>query len=163
MSRFFSFLRKENHEKDLCDLSAKEKKGFLSNDFIERMIRVEQRVSVSLGEPTTYHKTMYYRGLSDSERKSFDLYLKRKGMKKVLVLLPVFLLLVVVGIANLEFTGNVVKENAEATGWEIFLFPLFVFLIWACLIVVIFKKIKTGRFEAHFKIIDEIGLNRYKA
>jgi hypothetical protein len=162
MSRFFSFLRKKN-ERELSDLSAKEKKGFLSNDFIERMIRVEQRVSVSLGQPVPYHKTMYYRGLSDQEKKSFDLYLKQKGMKKVFILLPMFFLLVVVGLVNFEFTGNVVKENAESGGWGLLLFPLFVFLIWAYLISVIFRRLRASRFEAHFKVIDDIGLNRYKA
>jgi hypothetical protein len=143
--------------------SAKERKKFLSNDFIERMIRVEQRVSTSLGQPVSYHKTMYYRGLTDAEKRSFDLYLKRKGMKKVLVLLPVFLLLLVFGLVNFEFTGNVVRENAHSSGWSFILFPLLVFLIWAYVFAFLMGKIRAARFEAHFGVIDEIGTNRYKA
>lgn len=147
--------------KDLKEMSLGEKKEFLSNDFIERMIRVEQKVSASFGRVVIYDKTDYYKSLTKPEKKDFEKYMKGKGMKKVLLMLPVLLILGFVGLINIKFTGNVVNESATASGLEAIWVPIVVVLIWVFAVVVIMKKIKKSRFDKHFDIIDEIGLRRY--
>lgn len=157
----FNIFKKKD---DFKEMSKKEKKNFLSNDFIERMIRVEQRVQSSFGEHIPYNKTKYYESLTKREKENFKKYLKNKKKKKPFLIIPLFLAIVLALFFRVEFTGNVVKEKVGETSFSLFsnFFILFIlgnFLIF--LAIFILKKKKKKRFEENFKIIDKVALNKY--
>jgi hypothetical protein len=141
------------------EMSKKEKKVFLDNDFIERMIRVEQRVASSLSEHRPYNKTEYYKSLHPKERAGFDKYLKlgNKGKYLALFLFAVFFSLPL--IVKTSLTGNVIGQNGLPY-FEIAFIFMFLLIFFSFLLVQHSKKHKHRK---HFKIIDEIGLNRYLA
>lgn len=160
MRKILGLFKKKKVKEDLKNMDKCEKKKFLSNDFIDRMIRVEQRVGSSLGDYVPYHKTNYYKSLSDSEKKSYNSYIKRRGLVKVLALLPFFGFLVLIGLLNFEFTGNVVKEEVEGLGLDVFIIPFFVFISWFYIVSFLVRKVRDSNMEKYFDVIDEISLNR---
>jgi len=160
--KFLKFFKKKE-KKDLKEMSKSEKKQFLSNDFIDRMIRLEQRVSASLGEGKQYNKTDYYKGLQKSEKLNFNKYLRRKQKKKGWF--SGILLLVLIGFLflNIGFTGNVVRENigVERVLFVSFLL-VFLFLIGLSLFFIyfLFVSLEKRKFGKNFKILESIGLRR---
>ena len=97
---------------NLDAMSMTEKKDFLSMDIIERMIRVEQRVSAHFREFIKYNETEYYKSLTKAEKAKFDNYLRWK--KKRTVLTSLLLLLPVVLFFWLESTtGHAVSESSS--------------------------------------------------
>ncbi len=140
-----------------------EKKSFLSNDFIERMIRVEQRVSLSLGETKQYNKTNYYKSLRLNEKKSFDEYLKGKGdvMRSFIALFS--LLLFSVLFLNFNITGNVVSGVIGEEGFSILTSIIFIVFISILVVIIMcffIRKLKNHRFQKHFSILDSVGFRK---
>ena len=153
--------------KNNCDfksMTPSQKKEFLSNDLIERMIRIEQRVSGQFGRFVKYNQTEYYASLSPTQKSRFEDYLKNKGKKKVFIsflfLLPIFILF----IANSSFTGNVVQENINNTKYASyvnyiligFVVLLFVFIILSW----IYRNKKKKKYDSHFNVIENIYLHK---
>lgn len=68
---------------------------FLSMDLIERMIWVEQRVSVHFRKFVKYNETEYYKSLPHNLKVKFENYLKWKKRKKFVYL---FLILSIMGV-----------------------------------------------------------------
>ena len=64
-------------------MSKKDKKDYLSNDLIERIIRIEQRVSARFGKIVSYSSTEYYKSLTNEQKSLFEKYLKSKKKKKL--------------------------------------------------------------------------------
>jgi uncharacterized membrane protein (DUF485 family) len=155
------FKRKE--EQDLRKIGKNEKKQFLSNDFIERMIRVEQKVFESLGEKKNYNETKYYQGLTNQEKISFNNFLKTKHNKRN-VFFGVFLLgLVLVFAFNTELTGNVINENigeGSSLIFSVILMSLVMGGIFLFVINSISDRIRENRFQSHFKILENLYLKR---
>ena len=60
-------------------MTKKEKKDFLQGDIIDRMIRIERRVSASTGKKLPIRSTTFYQNLTEEERK---LYNKHKNTKQ---------------------------------------------------------------------------------
>jgi hypothetical protein len=115
--QLFTGMKNLFHKEDELQIMSKpEKKEFLSNDFIARMIRLEQRVSASFGEVIPYNKTKYYQSLTESERKKFEAYLKTKIGSKFLLL---FVGLFFVGgfLLKGSMTGNVIGSS-DGFSWE---------------------------------------------
>jgi hypothetical protein len=139
------------------------KKKFLENDHIERMIRVEQKVVESFGDAVNYNETHFYGSLSAKDKTSYRKYLKRKSMKKVLAFIPLLAILLVFALANVQFTGNVIEEEVDNFGLEVYLAAALLGIVGVYFVVLLAKKIKNIKFNKHFKIIDEIGLKRYVA
>ena len=106
-----------------------QKKDFLENDFIDRLIRIEQRVSAKFGKLIKYTDTYCYKNLEAENRKGYEKYLKSKKKKKFAFaasfVLPLF------GILFLSngITGNVVKGEVGETGFQMFYWIFFAFLI----------------------------------
>ncbi len=96
----------QRNQESFEGMSTSQKKKFLSNDLVERMIRVEQRVSASFGAPVHYRSTQYYRSLNDHERKLFERHLKNKSKKLFFFSLLVFTSLFV----TVSFTGYAVSD-----------------------------------------------------
>ncbi len=164
--RFF-FKKRDNGEerkKEFSEMTDKERKEFLTNDFIKRMIRVEQRVSSSFGERIPYTKTRYYNGLTESEKKGFDEYIKKEGRKKYFLIAPLFLFGIFIVLSRVEFTGNVVKDQVrEETLF--FIESLFTWIILAgvllFILILIYNKIKNSKFEKNFEVLDNLNLKRF--
>ena len=112
-----------------------EKKEYLSMDLIDRMVRVEQRVSASFGEYIPYNKTKYYQELTPSERKSYDSFLKNKKIKRRVFMSSFAGIFLFSFYFFYESTGNVVGTNSGVNmnyikiGAVIFYILLFVILL----------------------------------
>lgn len=148
---FPKFSKDPNQEKldELKSMSKEDKKEFLSNDLIARMIRLEQRVSASFGEVVPYNKTKYYQNLTDAEKKNFNKYLHSKiGSKFVFSLLAS---LFVFGgfLARGSLTGNVIGGTNSISYGGIIVAVLAVI----GLIVLLFHQIQKRRREKMFKSV----------
>jgi hypothetical protein len=150
-------------KKKKIDITDSKKKGFLSNDFIERMIRVEQRVSVSLGETKPYNQTNYYKHLLLHEKREFDKYIIKKGNIKNGLLVGFSLLLISIFFLNFEFTGNVVNDAVGNEGFSILSLSIIGTLVGVVALFIVFsfaRKFKNRKFQRHFDVLDRIGLSK---
>ncbi len=91
-------------------MTKSQKKEFLSNDLVERMIRIEQKVSSHVGKPTHYKSTQYYKSLTEHQRHTFEKYLKHKDKKLFFLSCLTFLSLLGLG----GITGNVVLSLSSS-------------------------------------------------
>lgn len=160
------FKRKlKDKEKDLGEMSKKEKKEFLSMDLVDRMVRVEQRVASSFNEHIPHNKTEYYKSLKDNEKEKFKRYLKRKSKKKFFFSL--FLLMVFISpiFLRMRFSGFIIANNLQSS-FSLLERSLFLLgLGFMCLLSLLFilNKFKKRKFEKYFRTIDDIGLKNYFA
>jgi len=164
LKQLFHFKKEKDEYDELVNMSKQERKNFLSNDLIERMIRVEQRVFLSFGENLPYNKTKYYLSLSANEKKKFVNYLRAKKIKGRFLMVFFFSLLLSFVFIRMDFTGNVINDNFGSDAYylisEIFvILVLVVFFIG--IIVFLFKRKKEKHFESHFKILDKFAVKRY--
>jgi len=157
-------VREERVGKDLTEMDQVEKKTFLSMDLIERMVRIEQRVSASFNNDISYDQTEYYMSLSSAEKAKFEKYLAKNKRKKFLLagflVIPLFLLF----FLRTEITGNAIKQtigNQTAIG---FLEPCLAGILLATcalfLITLVFKKRKLKRHERNFEILEDVFLKK---
>lgn len=154
-------LEKEEQVQKFCDMTKTQKKNFLSNDLIERMIRVEQRVSGHFGKFVSYNNTEYYKSLNPCEKVSFEEYLKNRNKKRavafIFFLFPIFVLF----LLNVNFTGNVINENFGKNNlldYSMILIILALFVSF--LFYFTYKKIKNLRFSKHFNILENIYIKK---
>ena len=146
--------------KELNEMTFKEKKNFLSNDLIERMIAVEQRVSAHFGEIIPYYKTEYYKSLNPVEKKRFEKSLSNKKLKLFwisLVLLPLFFFLIV----NLSITGNVISDSPAISNLNL----IFLMFFFAFLLVFAGKTIlnnqRMKRLDRHILLLERLISKKY--
>jgi len=132
-------------ELQLANLTKKEKRKMASIDFIERIIRVEQRVSSSLGKHVLYNETEYFKSLNEKEKKAFEAYLKRKRNKRVIFLILIFFSLSAILFFNSRFTGNVISSNGSGK-----LTMVFVYFLAVILVVFVFSEIIHKKREKEF-------------
>ena len=123
-------------KKDLSEMTPREKKDFLQNDIVERMIRIEQKVLAAEGKKISPKESDFYKNLSIEAKKGFNKHLvkkKGKGVAKLLLLLaPLF----VFGLMRFNVTGNVVRNatGAEPYWWGWVALGIFIILgifMWA--------------------------------
>lgn len=158
------FGRKKNECDKLMNMSKQEKKDFLSNDLIERMIRVEQRVFLSFGEHLPYNKAQYYLSLTADEKKRFEKYLRSKKIKSRTLIVFFFAILLSFVFIRTDLTGNAINDNFGSSAYYLVseisvILVLISFFIGVIIFVSRNKKEKD--FENHFKILDKISLRRY--
>lgn len=164
MKRKTTSKRRKSNGKFLAEMSRKEKKHFLSMDLVERMIRIEQRVSASFNKKIPYRKTQYYKSISAEEQNEFEQYLnknKRRGfilaaLLSVSLLVLIFLRADVTGNAVRTITGNSslinLLENASA---------LAVLIVCALILILFISKIRRAKmYEKNFKILEDIFLEK---
>ena len=148
--------------KQVHPLTNKEKKSFLSNDLIDRMIRVEQSIHYSFGRYVPYQNTDYFKSLSDSEKEGFHKFLSNRKKRR-----PFFLALLILPFLGLFFlsmrTGNVVKESIGESSFSITLIVLTLVVI-AILVIVIssyfYRKTRDERLVRHNAVIDKWIVNK---
>lgn len=167
LKNLFHVFREKKHNKKgktgFGGMTKLEKKQLLSNDFIDRMIRVEQRVSSSFGEYVSYNKTRYYQSLTEHEKKNFDKYQKNKKNLWRVAIVMVFISLIGIAIFKINFTGNVVNETlgAGTSSW-ISNFIIIAMLIGLFLvgITLVLRRKKEKEFHKKFEILDKIVSSR---
>ena len=117
-------------------MTPREKKDFLQNDIVERMIRIEQKVLAAEGKKISPKESDFYKNLSIEAKKGFNKHLvkkKGKGVAKLLLLLaPLF----VFGLTRFNVTGNVVRDatTVEPYWWGWVALGIFIILgifMWA--------------------------------
>lgn len=163
--RFFRFAKKEKEFKviprkskeEFENMTKKEKKDFLSNDLIERMIRVEQRVSAHFRRPVLYNQTEYYKSLSQTEKENFEKFLKNKSRKKIFKIFLFLLPAAILFFINANFTGNVVRENFG----EISLVNYALLSLISCLFIFnaflwAGRRSRNKKYQEHFNLLENI-------
>ena len=141
---------------NLQSMKKSEKEEFLSNDLIERLIRVEQKVSLKFGKNIPYQKTNYYLGLSSIQKSHFEKYLKNKKNKKWSVVGFLAFLFILTLFANLSFTGNAIRENFSGYSFNYFLIILLIFLICFFVLNHFSNKKRHKRLTSYENIIPNI-------
>ncbi len=138
-------------------MNKQQKKNFLSNDLIERIIRVEQRVASHVGKPVHYKSTKYYQNLSDHEKKIFDTHLKHKHKKKFLFSLVS--LIISVALAFFGIKIFIALINFGLTPLRISLFLLDIILLISLAILLYERK---NRHKSLSNIHHMIGKTFFK-
>jgi|SRR3989344_4546184 len=141
---------------EFSKMSKNEKVVFLKNDLIERMIRVEQRISAHFLRFIPYNKTKYYTSLTENQKKKFERYLRRKKIIRMIFIPVAILLLIAFVFLGFNITGEAVREdlgNAVFEGIWIYLF------IFAIALIVGMNRIWVGyrrrRLHGHFKVLND--------
>ncbi len=137
-----------------------ERKDFLENDFLDRLIKIEQRVSAKFGKLIKYTDTYCYKNLTSENRKRYEKYLNSKKKKKFAFaasfVLPLF------GILFLSngITGNVVRGGVGDSKF-VTLYILLILFFLGFLVgtgIFILTKIKREkRFGPLFEPIERIA------
>ena len=142
--------------KEFRDMSKKEKRDFLSNDFIERIIRVEQRICAHFKKPVLYNETEYYKSLTSQEQKAFETYRKMKKVKKIAFVAILTFSLFSLALLNLDFTGNTIKESVS-NPLPITLIIFTVILVSVISFLIVYRKnnILNNRYNEYVQIIDD--------
>ncbi|MEN9626682.1 MAG: hypothetical protein RL557_1010 [archaeon] len=142
-------------------MTQEEKKEFLSNDFIHRMIRVEQRVAVTFGTTLSYKQTTYYQSLPSEEKKRFDRYMK--GARPTVFLISLFSVGFALFLLSFRFpiTGGVISETVNefffgASGLWLLLLGIDLLFLFMLL-----KYRKEKHFNKRFDMLEEIIKRRY--
>lgn len=133
---FISFFGLEQMT-DFKNMSRAEKKDFLSNDLIERMIRVEQRVSSHVGRPVHYKDTQYYRSLSHDQKKKFESHLRHKNKKFIVFSFFSFCFVFFAGIGFISILFRFWKYGLTSS--SIFYFAILCVLL-AIFILILHEK-----------------------
>ncbi len=137
MALFNFFKKKEN---DFSQMSKQDKRVFLTNDLIERMVRIEQQVSANFGKPIHFRKTKYYSNLTHNEKVSFENYLKNK---KYAGLVSVLLLGLFFFSFSYSISGNVISEGVNNTeNWPKFILLFFTLVFFIAFVFVHYMKQK---------------------
>lgn len=139
---------------------------FLSMDLIERMVRVEQKVSASFDKEIPYAQTEYYKNLKPNERKEFEDYLKTKKRKKFLLGSFLFSILILLSFVGTGFTGNVINDflngTVEINFIENFSAILALSIAAVFLIVFVVGRRQKQRLDANVKILENAFLDKNK-
>ncbi len=150
-----SFFKREE-PRDLCAMPRGEKKIFLANDLIERMIRIEQKLTGSFGGGLVpYYQTEYYKGLSEQEKSRFKKYLAAKEKSKKWRFLPWFGVIIAGLFLSSRITGNVVAEEGVAAS-NLWLAGGFILVILMYLAVFFLEMHRWNRLERHFSVLERI-------
>jgi len=158
--------RKKKILKDISGfdkMSKKERKNYLSNDMILRLIRVEQKVSHSFGEKLPYKKTSYYKSLSKKEKEGFDKFLKKRKrnlLKTIFGLISVSLIVAIIYKPNL--TGEVINQSVKKSLFLVDYLPYIVGGIVAIAIIFYFVYYRRQqRINSYFNLMDDALTKKY--
>lgn len=151
--KLFSLFSKKSPEFNQMDGRAK--KEFLSSDLIERMIRVEQRVSASFGKPLHYRQTNYYKSLTSKEKIAFENHLKHKTKKELFFLFS--FLFVLASFFTTNFTGHVISQKSVTQE----LLPLIILIILILIgVVILIEKFHRKKSNRRIHNLIEKSLKR---
>jgi hypothetical protein len=149
---------KKKKRNEFKKMTKEERKSFLENDMIERMIRVEQNIAKSFGKTPEYVETKVYKDLNEAQKKSFCKHMKSKPRKsffrKAILILPLLLF----GLSEFNITGNAIKDYS---GFD--LMPYSFAFLWVFGIIggvfllgVAFRGFKNRRLTRHVRFLDKL-------
>jgi hypothetical protein len=148
-------------QREFSDMTKPEKKSFLANDLIERMIHVEQKVRGSMGEGVVpYYQTNYFKELHPNEKSKFIAYLKSKKVKQKWKLFPWVLILGFGAFAGFNFTGNAIAQNGSVTLLDMGLIGIFIVTLLFYVFHIAHRKERARRLDRHVAVIDGILARR---
>lgn len=157
---------KINRPKNFADMSKKERKIFLSMDLIERMIRIEQKVSATFNKKLDYKNTEYYKELTDIERKAFEHYIKKQNRKKFLLGAFLAVPIVLFCLVSFDFTGNAIRETLDNEIVFGLMQKIITFIALAVcaviFIIMFFKRQRKRRYDHHFWVLENALLGKRK-
>jgi len=136
-----------------------EKAKFLSMDLIERMIRVEQNISASFNKYVPFNQTEYYKNLSVEQRKDFNVFLRKKKAKKILLYSLFIGSLIFLSLFNFDITGNVIAEDIGYDTFDasnIALAAILGFTLLVLIIIFIAKRNADSRFKKHSSVLENV-------
>jgi hypothetical protein len=138
-------------------INESEIKDFLSNDFIERLIRVEQRAAASFNQYIPYNKTRYYQELSKQEKERFERYLIKKKRKRFILpaVLGAFVLSLIFFVRGI--TGNVVGRSS---GGSYFVGTFILGLICVVIVLKLFSHRRKNKIMEPIKIYERLMLKK---
>lgn len=146
--------------KPLEKMSKEEKRCFLSNDFAERIIRLEQGISASFNKSVKYNETEYYKSMTSQQQREFERFMKGKKKKMVLHVLVLLLPLALFFFLRASITGNAIREefsnNFSLTNIELFLLGVFILLLITLVYRAFRNKLRVRKFEKHSKVIENL-------
>jgi hypothetical protein len=155
--------KRKAEEKSFNIMNDEQKRAYLSNDMINRMIRVEQKVSSSFGQTLNYDQTNYYKKLDNQQREDYNKYLIRK--KRLRFVIPVLFATPVLYIilSNVQFTGNVVNNLVQKEpSWVSFLMlSIMVIILFILIINFIMKRHAEQKVKDHLSVINDVA-KKYK-
>jgi uncharacterized integral membrane protein len=137
-----------------------ERKDFLENDFLDRLVRIEQRVSAKFGKLIKYNDTYCYKNLTPANKKRYDAYLASKKKKKFAFAVGFLIILFGVLFISNGITGNVVKTNLGESSYNFITLILVSSLIGGLVAVTVFALIlakREKRFGPLFKPLENIS------
>jgi hypothetical protein len=152
---------KKEEQLNLKNMPKKEKRSFLNNDLIERMIRIEQKLSGSCGGGfVPYSQTEYFKSLNDQQKAGYKKYLESKEKRKKWKFLP-FTLIIIVGIfMGSRLTGNVVGSSEPMSFTNIVLMGILLLVVLIYLEILISERNRWKRMEKHFSVLEKIVYKR---
>lgn len=143
----------------------KDKEDFLENDLIDRLIRIEQKVSAKFGKFVNYNDTYCYKNLKPENREKYEKFLKNKKKKKFafasLFLIP---LLGIFFLSN-NLTGRVISEKTGENNFylmQIILIAVIVGLAVFFLANFLMKRKRKKRINSLFSHLEKIKRKVYK-
>ncbi len=137
---------------EFMHLTKKKKKEFLSADLMNRIIRVEQRISASFGKPVYYNNTEFYRGLSERDKQNYEKYIRRRKLNKFIS--PI----VLVGFIILAFsmggrlTGSTIV-NIESSIGSFILFLVILGIVAIAIFSFIHRRNREKRLNRHLRVL----------
>jgi len=148
-------LKNKNKPESFEGMSQKEKKEFLSMDLIERLIRIEQRVSAKFNKFVRYNETEYYKSLPEQKKKEFEKYLKRKKINKIFTILALLAPWILLTIFKFGISGRVVDNDTFSNAsLEWTSIGLFVFILFCLMIKAVSSPKRAEKINSHFKILE---------
>jgi len=154
-------LFKKPEKREFCDMSKNERKVFLANDLIERMVRIEQKLRASFGEGALpYSQTQYYKELREDEKKRFKKYIDTKDKNRKW---KIFSITALAGFGMFSFsriTGNVIASTGEVSILDVAMVSAFILIVVILGIHALLEKNRWKRMERHFNVLEEMLIKR---
>jgi hypothetical protein len=151
-------------QKNLYDMNKDEKQKFLTMDLAERLMRVEQNISLSFGKNIRYNQTNFYLSLTPKQKKEFEIYLNGKIKKRLFFSIFLLIPLIFIAAINITPTGNVIKNTLTESNTFILeglALVLALLIIFFGLFSFFSKRNFDKKFKNHLKIIDKIVVRKH--
>lgn len=139
---------------------SKEKKDFMDSDLVDRLIKIEQKISVKYGKFLKYNQTVCYKELDNEDKKRYKKYLNNKKKKELTLSILLGLSLFTVLFFNAGFTGNVIGIDNKSNNVIIFSILLIV-LVLLIIAYFVFKKLKNKKYNPLFKPLENIAFKKH--
>ena len=138
-------------QKDLKEMTKKEKKEFLDHDITERMIRVEQVVSKHFGKVVPHRETTFYKGLSKDDKMAYNRHINKKKKRNIFRMLALILPLVAFSLMRFNITGSAIGNSSgiEFYWWSFVAIAVFVVIATFVITHYLLRKRIERRLKSH--------------